>query len=189
MNICIDIDGTLTNSDHFIPYFNEYFNKTITEEEKSIYDLKEMYNASDEEIRIFYDKEGYKMQMEAELLEMSKEVLESWKNNHCLSIITARRAENSDVTKEWLKVNDIDWIPVHAIGTPNKLDIALSLNCDIFIEDHPEFSLVAAEAGIKVVLMDAVYNRKLIHQNIFRVYNWREVAVLVEKLGKKIYNL
>ena len=33
LNICIDIDGTITSPYHFIPYLNELYNKNITEEE------------------------------------------------------------------------------------------------------------------------------------------------------------
>lgn len=185
MNICIDIDGTLTDSNHFIPYFNEYFNKTITDEERSIYDLGELYNVSEAELREFYNSHGIKMQMEAKLLEHAKEVLESWKKNYNLNIITARKAENIRTTIQWLECHDLDWIPVYAIGTPNKLDTALSLGCDIFIEDHPKFSIVAADSGIKVILMNAIYNEDLEHENIFRVYNWSEVDDLVNKFAKK----
>mgnify|MGYP006992141521 CR=1 FL=1 len=30
LNICIDIDGTITSPYHFIPYLNELYNKNIT---------------------------------------------------------------------------------------------------------------------------------------------------------------
>ena len=36
LNICIDIDGTITSPYHFIPYLNELYNKNIMKLGKSL---------------------------------------------------------------------------------------------------------------------------------------------------------
>ena len=33
LNICVDIDGTITSPYHFIPYLNEIYNKNIKDED------------------------------------------------------------------------------------------------------------------------------------------------------------
>ena len=43
LNICIDIDGTITSPYHFIPYLNELYNKNITEEECNTHNWEVLY--------------------------------------------------------------------------------------------------------------------------------------------------
>ncbi|MGL5440660.1 MAG: hypothetical protein ACRDA4_09855 [Filifactoraceae bacterium] len=186
MNICVDIDGTLTSPKHFVSYFNKYFNKDVSDKELEEYNLNKIYKISDEELNEFYKIEGIRMQKEAKLLDFAKEVLNEWKNRYKISIITARKPESIGVIKDWLRDNEIEWIPTYATGNPDKLKIAKHLNCDVFIEDHPEFSLVAADSGIKVILMDAAYNQSIQHKNIFRAYNWKEVDWYIEKFSSEI---
>ena len=42
LNICIDIDGTITSPYHFLPYLNDIFNKNITDAECITHNWEEL---------------------------------------------------------------------------------------------------------------------------------------------------
>ena len=42
LNICIDIDGTITNPYHFLPYLNDMYNKNLTEEQFITHKMEEL---------------------------------------------------------------------------------------------------------------------------------------------------
>ena len=50
LNICIDIDGTITSPYHFIPYLNEIYNKSIKDEECNVYNWELLYNTTMDDI-------------------------------------------------------------------------------------------------------------------------------------------
>ena len=55
LNICIDIDGTMTEPYYFMPYFNKYFNKYLTKEDCTTHRIDELYGLRRDEMDIFYE--------------------------------------------------------------------------------------------------------------------------------------
>lgn len=182
-NIGIDIDGTMTWSGYFLPYLNEYFGKNIPYEELRKYDFKDIYKVSDEEIDVFFSTHGKDLIYKVDILENVKDTVLELATKHNVWIITARNTDMHGKTKEWLTKNGLGEIELITLGTPDKLQKARDLGCEIFIEDHPEASVTIAEAGIKLYLVDAPYNKHLNHENITRVSNWIEIRNLFEKEG------
>ena len=43
LNICIDIDGTMTDPYYFMPYFNKYFNKDLSQDYCTTHIIDELY--------------------------------------------------------------------------------------------------------------------------------------------------
>ena len=43
------------------------------------------------------------------------------------------------------------------------------------IDDNPEVALFLAKNGVKVLLFDAPYNQNVIHPDITRVLDWKEI--------------
>lgn len=184
LNICIDIDGTMTDPYYFMPYFNKYFGKKLTEEECEHHRIDKLYGLSRDEIEIFYEKEGENMHRNATILPKVKQVIDNLKINHNLYIVTARRKEMEHITKEWLNKHDINDIKLYSLGSYYKVDKALELNCDVFLEDNPQNSIELANAGIKVLLMDTNYNKMVSHKNIIRVENWNDIMLHLSNMAK-----
>lgn len=179
LNICIDIDGTITSPYHFIPYLNDICQKNITEEECITLDWKELYNQDMEDILKKLHNEYIHVYKEAELVENVKETLEELKINNNLYFVTARSEILTDITKEWLIEKGIHNIDVHLLGSDYKIEKAKELNCNLFLEDNPDNAIQIANAGIDVILMDANYNKEINHERITRVKNWNEVKELI----------
>lgn len=74
LNICIDIDGTMTDPYYFMPYFNKYFNKDLSQDDCTTHRIDELYELHREEMDIFYEKEGEHMHRNATILPKVKEV-------------------------------------------------------------------------------------------------------------------
>lgn len=183
MNICIDIDGTMTVRDYYIPFFNQFFKKEISFSEMKEYDLKSVYGVSEEEIRNFYEKHGNTMHASAEIQENVVKSILKWQKYHDVSIVTARTKEMEKVTVNWLKEKGLEDVKLHLLGTSKKMEFAKGLQCDLFIEDHPHEIKRIAESGIRTLVMDNPYNKNIVHENIIRVNDWYEIEHIVDQLS------
>lgn len=179
LNICVDIDGTMTDPYYFMPYFNEYFGQNLTSEDCTMIELQSLYRVSRDQIREFYLLEGEKMHRNATILPDVREVFEELRKEHAIYIVTARMKDMEHVTSQWLLEHDIQGVELHSLGSHYKVDRAKELSCDVFVEDNPDISMELAQADIQVLLMDTNYNRQVSHKNIVRVQNWWDVKEYV----------
>lgn len=175
LNICIDIDGTITDPYHFIPYLNELYNKNITNEECNTIDWQELYGIDMETmLKEFHEKYMHSYD-EAVVIEEARDVIKLLKENHNLNFVTARSAHLKDITRNWLDKNDLNEIEVYLLGSDYKIEKAKELECHIFIEDNPSNALQLANEGMHVLLIDTNYNKEINHEKIKRVTTWAEI--------------
>lgn len=185
LNICVDIDGTMTDPYYFMPYFNKFFGKNLTSKDCTLIQLHELYELNREQMDHFYALEGENMHRNAIILPKVSEIMGELKQSHNLFIVTARLKEMEHITLEWLERHNIKDIALYSLGSHYKVDQANALQCDIFIEDNPKISLELANAGIKVLLMDTNYNKEISHKNIIRVQNWKDIREHIVKISEK----
>ena len=181
LNICIDIDGTITNPYHFISYLNELYNKNITEEECSTNNWEHLYGIKmDILLSEFHEKymHSYK---EAKIVENAKDIIMNLNQNHNLYFVTARHDKLEDITKNWLSENGFADIDVYLLGSDYKVEKAKELECNIFIEDNPSNAMQLASEGMKVLLIDTNYNKYVEHENIIRVNNWIDINSFIKE--------
>lgn len=184
LNICIDIDGTITDPYYWLDSINNYFNLNITESDVTDYDIAKVINIKNDEYDKFYDE--YKVQLHSteKLREDVKNVLDALNRFNNIYFVTARDKSLELLTNLYLKYNKIPFDDVLVLGTHNKVSAAQKLNCDIFIEDSYNNAIELASNGFKVLLMDTNYNRLPLKNNIIRVYDWKEIFQVVTKLTK-----
>lgn len=183
LGIGVDIDGTLTDPSYFIPHLNEYFKKNIGLDEPHVYDYAKLYETTPEEIRHFFTHVKSNVMFESNLLDHAKETVLDLARKNNVYIITARRPELYDKTREWLDRKGLSRIELICTGEPDKSPVAKDLEVRYFLEDHPTASVDIANSGIDVVLMDAPYNKETVHQKIERVYNWMEARNQLIRYG------
>lgn len=179
LNICIDIDGTITNPYHFLPYLNDMYNKQITEEECITHKLEELYQVElDDLLQSFHNNfmHAYK---EAIVVDGAKEVLKELNEIHNLYFVTARSEILKEITIGWLDENELGYIDVHLLGSDYKVEKAKELNCNIFIEDNPSNAIQLASEGFTVLLIDNNYNKNVENENIVRVKNWGDIKKFI----------
>ncbi|MBS4161630.1 hypothetical protein GWP49_31650, partial [Klebsiella pneumoniae] len=98
LHLGIDIDGTVTAQDTFVPYLNEAFSLSITLEDIKEYDLTKLLNISDEAFWEWMNENEPRIYKEALLAEYAKQTLDELKDHHRLIYITARRGHLKDIT-------------------------------------------------------------------------------------------
>ena len=175
LNICIDIDGTITSPYHFIPYLNELYSKNITEEGCNTCNWEILYNIDMTTMLSEFHEKYMHSYKEAKLVDNAKIIIDELKKNHNLYFVTARDAKLTDITKTWLIENGFDEIDVYLLGSDYKIEKAKELECHIFIEDNPSNAMQLAGEGMKVLLIDTNYNKNVEHENITRVNNWIDI--------------
>ncbi|MBZ9686351.1 hypothetical protein G9F72_008415 [Clostridium estertheticum] len=182
LNICIDIDGTITDAYYWLNITNKYFNKNITEEQITKYYIHEVMGIKQSEYEEFYDKNKIQIHSEQKLREDVQIVIKRLSLMHNIYFVTAREKSLTMLTHSYLRKNRILYDDLFVLGSHYKVDKARELECNVFIEDNYDNAVQLSDAGFKVLLLDANYNRKPLNENIVRVYSWKEIYSTINKL-------
>lgn len=183
LNICIDIDGTITDPYYWLSYANNYFNSNISESQVTSYDIAKVLNIKQSEYLDFYEKFKIKIHSKQKLRDEVKEVLDILHKLNNLYFVTARDKSLELVTFLYLLNNEIPFDEVFILGTHNKIPKAIELNCDIFIEDSYDNAIALSNNGFKVILLDTNYNRFPLNNNIVRAYSWKEILQIITEIS------
>lgn len=175
LNLCIDIDGTVTEPFYWLHYANQYFKTNLTEDRIIEYDIHEVLGIPQEEYNLFYEIYGEELHLNAAVRESARRVLNKLNRNHNINYVTAREPRLTEVTRRWLEMNGLPSGSLYVLGSHYKVNKAKELECHIFIEDRYENAVQLALAGFKVLLIDCPYNRKPLIYGITRIYSWVEI--------------
>lgn len=175
INICIDIDGTITDPYFWLDKAAQYFKINVKHEDFKEYEFSKALGISEKAYNSFYDKYKFKYHLEDILRIGVRDVINDLFINDTIYFVTARDKSLNNVTCEYLKNNEINYHGLYLLGTHYKIDKAQELRCDIFIEDNLTNALQLSKAGFKVLLMDATYNRADTDLGIIRVYSWSDI--------------
>lgn len=186
LNICVDIDGTITDPYYWVSFANDYFGLNICNEDVTCYDIAKVLNVTREEYLNFYEKKKYEIHIKQKLRSDVKDVIETLYMYNNIYYVTARDKSLEMLTKIYLKSHYMPSDEVIVLGNANKVPTAKKLNCDIFIEDSYANSLDLSENGFKVLLLDTNYNRLPLNENITRVKDWHEILEIIENIPDEI---
>lgn len=198
-----DADGVLTNlSEHNLREGKKVFKRDVIDE--NAYSLEEMFDLKGISKLVLYSK-AFKIYLnycknEAPRENVSQVFEELSNNDFEFNSITARKFATTKgplgtkarkMFKEWLNKFNIKFNTFQfcdEVRSPeDKLLACKKLNVDAMIEDKPDVALNLANNGVKVILIDAPYNRDINHENIIRVSNWNEVKDTLYEM-KKVKN-
>lgn len=183
LNICIDIDGTITDPYYWISYANEYFNLSITKDQVTEYEIHKVLNIEENAYLKFYEELKVEIHSKQPLRNDVKEVLDILQKYNNLYFVTAREKSLELLTFSYLLNKEIPFDEVFLLGTHNKVPKAKELDCDIFIEDNYDNALQLSKNGFKVILIDTNYNRYPLNSNITRVDNWNEILQIINEIS------
>lgn len=177
----IDIDGTITRPDTFVPYLNKAFQLSLTYEEMNQYDFNPFVKVPEEEFSKWFIENEPIIYADSILVDGAKEVLRKWASTHDLYFISARNNAMLDVTETWFSKQELQYNHIELIGSHDKVATAKKFEVDLFIEDkHDNAVAIAKECNIPVLLFDTPYNQDPIPDGVIRVYHWHEVEKWVE---------
>lgn len=185
LNICIDIDGTITDPYYWLSYANEYFNTNICENQVKSYEIAEVLSISESVYLEFYEKVKFEMHTNQILRDDFKEILTDLYEMNNIYFVTARDKSLELVTFLYMLNNELPFDEVFLLGTHDKVPKAIDLNCDIFIEDSYDNAICLSNNGFKVLLLDTNYNRFPLNNNITRVYDWNEILEIISQISNE----
>jgi len=183
LNICIDIDGTITDPYYWLSYANNYFNSNISENQVTSYDISKVLNIKQNDYLEFYEKFKFEIHTNQKLRPDVKDILDELYKFNNLYFVTAREKSLELVTFLYLLNHEIPFDEIYILGTHNKVPKAKDLNCDIFIEDSYDNAIELSNSGFKVILIDTNYNRLPLNHNIIRAHNWMEISQIITEIS------
>ncbi len=187
LNLCIDIDGTVTEPFYWLERANHYFNKQIKPDDVSVYEIHKVLDVYEDDYNEFYDLYGKLLHKESEARFGASEVIKKLYHHHHIHFVTAREEKMKDISIEWLDRHQIPRDSIDLLGSHYKVDKAHELKSDLFIEDCYRNALQLANAGFDVLLIDCAYNKGVLPQNVIRVKNWFEIMKLIEIRAQRKY--
>ena len=197
MNIGIDIDDTIANtSQTTLAYAHKYvlevLKRPIQMNEYTgnsiVSSLKTLLNWTTEEIYGFWEKHYEIIIKETTPKEFASETIKQLSKNNKIILITSRLELFSnkieDITKEWLKKNDIYYDKL-IMNAEDKLKPIKENDIKLFIDDNCKHCTISANANIKTLMMDTKSNEKLKDEKIIRVYTWPQIMQEYNKIKEK----
>jgi uncharacterized protein len=182
LNICIDLDGTVTEPYYWLRWANDYFQRDILPKDVTIYQIHTLLEIEEAEYLRFYDLYGEWMHLASGMREGADAVIRDLHKNHRIHFVTARAEKMRDVSLAWLRSYQIPLHSIHYLGGPDKVNKARDLACDLFIEDSYANAVQLAAAGFLVVLINCSYNQGPLPGRVIRVQGWMQIDSIVAHL-------
>jgi len=189
MKIGVDMDSVL--AEIILPldtFHNNIYKTRISFSDHTVYRLDKLWNCSEKEVirRIyeFYESPYFDR---TKPIEGAKKGINILAKDHTLILISSRPIIIEHKSHEWLDIyfkNKFSKI-VHTNQVSHKhetrkkkSEICVEEGISIMIEDHVDYALDCALAGIQVYLLPAPWNKNnnITHSNIKRVNNWTEIT-------------
>ena len=186
LNLCIDIDGTVTEPYYWLARANRYFGRELKPEDITVYEIHKALGIDQDDYDEFYELYGKLLHKEAEARFGASETIRDLYRRHSIHFVTAREEKLRDTSIEWLERHKMPMDSICLLGHPNKVEKAKELKSDLFIEDSYSNALQLAKAGFEVLLIDCSYNKGPLPQNVTRVKNWFEIAEIAEARSESL---
>lgn len=188
MNIGIDFDGVLFDSEKMFRSFSQMYN--LKHNGNEMVDPQELkaqkrYNWSGDEFKQFISENLIKIETNAPVMPCAKAVLNAISKKHKIYAITSRGwldTKEIDVTKQRLAEEGIKFDGI-IYSSINKLDECKKLKIDLMIDDLHDTIVQLANNGIKCLYYRDYILRPCNHANVKEVHNWGDIAVELVKLG------
>lgn len=181
LNLCIDIDGTVTEPYYWLERANCYFGRQLMPEDITAYEIHRMLDIAEDDYKEFYELYGKLLHKESRTRLGASEAIQKLYLYHKVHFVTAREEKMRDTSIEWLARHQMPMDSISLLGSHYKVDKARELQSDLFIEDCYSNALQLAQAGFEVLLIDCTYNRGPLPQNATRVKNWTEILQIVDR--------
>lgn len=193
MNIGIDFDGVLFDTETMFRAYSEIYNLQINGGEMIAPEelkLQKRYNWTQKQISKFFNKYLVEIQETAPVMPCAKIVLDILSKKHNLYAITSRgdinekeiEITNKRLETEKIVFNDI----IYKAG--NKLDICKKYNIDLMIDDLYDNVEFLSNNGIKCLYYRDIVLKFLNNKNVKEVRNWGDILKEVT-LMEKYHNL
>ena len=178
----IDIDGTLTEYDSFLPYLNELLGTKVKPEEIIQYDLHEIFGMEYDAFSSLFDEHSIPLYQMAVPRPCAIQELQWLDKQFDIIYITARYGEFRELTQNWIKQHGFPDRQLICTGSHDKLSAIKENQVCVMVEDRLENALeIWGKLQVPVFLLDTPYNQGLLPNGICRVKDWHEIIAEIKK--------
>lgn len=190
MNIGIDVDGVILDTEHLFKTYAEIFDievckSGITNSEG--FKVEDRYSWTEEQMDEYIDNFVFDIEKNAPLLPGAKYVIGKLKEmGHKLVVITARGTffqQEADLAYERLDAEGFEFDKI-VVNAEDKLPICQEEKIDIMIDDSPLNVTRLSENGIKCLYLKGLFDKDINNDNVTTVRNWGEVYRHILECGK-----
>ncbi|WP_165996742.1 hypothetical protein [Bacillus sp. Cs-700] len=181
----LDIDGTVTSPKTFLPYLNSSFNKKLSLDDLTEYNLANILGIHKDEFFKWLKANEKNIYANAIIADDAHPILKSWEGKYDLFYISARGNHLLDTTKNWFAANSVPFHHIELIGKHDKIDAIKKHGVDVFFEDkHDNACAIAEECQIPVILFNTPYNQGTVPSNVSRLESWHEARQWIQLRNK-----
>ena len=183
LRIGIDIDGVLADT-HTILMDLASKHIPIDDQDRAKYGVEDTKHGS-KGLRNRVFKEIYEQGLIANVPVIAgaiEKVNELYDAGNEIYIVTARRKNWEDQTKEWLSKNGVKYHKL-IMGAGGKGDVAKEENIDIFIDDSPDNIENLSGNGVKAYIFDQPWNKD---STAPRITDWKNVKAFTKQANAKV---
>lgn len=188
MNIAIDLDGVLFDTELWFMTYANLFNLDLKKGKvKNKYGIRvqDRYNWSEKDVRKYIESCSFQIEEKAPMMPLAKEVLLALEKKNNLFVISSRGLLHDGeeaVTLKRLEKENLHFKKV-LFRQHSKVEACKQNNIDIIIDDYPSVVKEISENNIKCFYYKDLALEKIEKENVVEVRNWGEIAVEFMKLG------
>ncbi len=180
----IDIDGTLSEFDSFLPYFNQLLGTTVKPEQIIQYDLHEIFGVEYDRFSDLFDEHSIPLYKACLPRRCAQEQLKWIDDRFEIVYITARYKEFKELTEEWLQQHGFPTRHIICTGSHDKIQAMQENKVHYMVEDRLENALqIWEQIKVPVYLLDTPYNQSKLPNGVSRVKDWVEIREDLIKKG------
>lgn len=189
MNIGIDLDGVVYNSENWFMAFAEIYDiehnkKGIVNKNENHFQIR--YGLTDEQTKEMRLKYLPVQMRESPLMPYAKDTLALLSKKHNTMFITSRGtvdASHIEITKERLKQDNLDGYKI-IFSKNSKVQVCKENQIDIMVDDSYNVVKELAENGITCLQFITDNNKMVEYSNVVPVYNWGEIYRIISEIDK-----
>jgi uncharacterized HAD superfamily protein len=189
MIIAVDLDDVLADSlASFIKFYNKHYDKTLKYEDFTAYTLNEIKGMPiEDEKKILEHYDDSEEFDNIQPMNGAIEAIEKLSKKNKIIIVTSRTRDKQEKTKKWVEkflknIADIHFIRAnYSEHNKTKAETCKMIKADVLIEDNPKYAKDCAKNGIKVLLFDYPWNKKVNSPLIKRVHSWDEIVKVLSR--------
>lgn len=176
LTLGIDIDGTLTEFDSFLPYLNQLLNTQVKPEQIIQYDLHEIFGMEYQAFSDLFDQHSIPMYQKSVPRPCAKDQLQWMDRRFEIVYITARYREFEKLTQEWLREHGFPSRHIVCTGSHDKVEAIRNHQVKLMVEDRLENALqIWNDLRVPVYLLDTPYNQAKLPSGVIRVNTWHDI--------------
>lgn len=180
----IDIDGTLTEYDSFLPYLNQLLGTQVKPEQIIQYDLHEIFGLEYDRFSDLFDEHSIPLYKASLPRRCAQEQLKWIDDRFEIVYITARYEEFKELTETWLREHGFPARNIVCTGSHDKIQAMKANQVRFMVEDRLENALqIWEEIHVPVYLLDTPYNQAKLPNGVLRVKDWVEIKKDLSKKG------